>query len=253
MSSSRKIALVTGILFLVTFISSIGAVLLYSPVLNHANYIIGADADARIRWGALFEIILVISAIGTAIVLYPLLKRQSESVALAYVAARVVENLIIVIGIISLLSVVSLRHEGATGADAASLVVAGRSLVAVHKWTFLLGPGFLGAGVGNGILLGWLMFRSGLVPRRVAMLGLIGGSLVVASGIAVLFGAYEQTSKLSGLLTIPEILWEGAVLGIWLIVKGFKPSPITAGDTPPIGVEPVGALRQGFAPGPSAR
>src|SRR3982074_3353011 len=105
MSSSRKIALVTGILFLVTFISSIGAVLLYGPVLNHANYIIGAGADARIRWGALFEIILVISAIGTAIVLYPLLKRQSESVALAYVAARVVENLIIVIGIISLLSV----------------------------------------------------------------------------------------------------------------------------------------------------
>jgi Domain of unknown function (DUF4386) len=86
-------------------------------------------------------------------------------------------------------------------------------------------------------LLGWLMYRSGLVPRRLAMLGLIGGPLVVASGIAVLFGAYEQTSKLSGIATIPEILWEGGVLGIWLIVKGFKPSPITSGDSRHVGVD----------------
>jgi Domain of unknown function (DUF4386) len=237
MSSARKTALVTGILFLLTFVFSIAAVLLYGPVLHNANYIVGAGADARLRWGALFEIMLVISAIGTAIVLYPILKRQSEGVALAYVAARIVENMIIIVGILSLLAVVTLRHAGATGADAASLVIAGKSLVAIHKWTFLLGPGFLGAGVGNGMLLGWLMYRSGLVPRRLAMLGLIGGPLVVASGIAVLFGAYEQTSKLSGIATIPEILWEGGVLGIWLIVKGFKPSPVTSGDSRHVGVD----------------
>jgi hypothetical protein len=233
MSSTRKTALVTGILFIVTFITAIAGKILYGPVVDHASYIIGAGADTRVTWGALFEVMLVIANFGTALVLYPILKRQNEGLALAYVVSRVVENMIIIVGILSLLSVVTLRHAGATGADAATLLVAGKSLVAVHKWTFLLGPGLLGSG-GTGMLLGWLMYRSGLVPRRMALLGLIGGPLVVASGIAVMFGAYEQTSRWSGLATIPEILWEGAVLGIWLIVKGFRPSPITAGDTSPI-------------------
>jgi hypothetical protein len=241
--STRKLAFATGVLFIITFVASIPAAFsLYKPVLHNANYIIGAGADSRVLWGAFSEVVLVIANIASALVLFPLLKRQNEGVALGYVCARVVESMIIVVGILSLLSIVTLRHAGVTGAEAASLVIAGKSLLAVHKWSFLLGPGLLGSG-STGMLLGYLMYRSGLVPRRLAILGLIGGPLVVASGIAVLFGAYEQTSTLSGIATIPEILWEGAVLGIYLIVKGFKPSPITSESVQPLAVEGVFSLR----------
>lgn len=79
------------------------------------------------------------------------------------------------------------------------------------------------AGLGNGLLLGYLMYRSELVPRRMALLGLIGGPLLLASDMAILFGAYKQTAGISGVLTVPEAAWE-ASLGIYLVVKGFKTS-----------------------------
>ena len=147
------------------------------------------DARAQcIRLGALCESFLAITNIGTAVVLWPIVKRQSETLALSYVASRVVESIIIVVGLISLLSVVTLREDFAgAGADAGSLTIAGKSLVAIHDWTFLLGPGFC-VGV-NGLLLGYLFYRSGLVPRWMAIFGLVGGPLIFASAIAVLFGA----------------------------------------------------------------
>ena len=227
MSSTRKIALVTGIFFVIIIIASIPAQLvLYVPVLNDPNYVVGAGADSRVFWGAFLEVITALACIGTAVALYPILKKQNEGVALGYVAVRVLEAAIIVVGIVSLLAVVMLRQDlaGAAGADAASLVTAGKSLVAIHDATFLLGPGLL-AGLGNGMLLGYLMYRSGLVPRRMALLGLIGGPLVTASGIAVLFGLYEQVSVLAAITALPETAWE-ATLGIWLIVKGFNSSAI---------------------------
>ena len=158
--------------------------------------------------------------------LFPILKRQSESIALGYVASRVLESTIIVVGLVSLLSVVTLRQDvgGAGAADSGSLVIAGRSLVAFHDWTFLLGPQFC-AGFGNGVLLGYLMYRSGLVPRRMALLGLIGGPLAFLGGILVLFGAFDPGSAPLFAFTALEIAWE-ASLGIYLIVKGFKPAPI---------------------------
>jgi hypothetical protein len=146
-------------------------------VLNDANYIFGGGFDARISLGALLEIFLAISNIATAVVFYPVLKRVNQSVALGYVASRIVESAIIVTGLISLMSVVTLRDDfSGAGADSASLNVAGHTLVAFHDWTFLLGPQFC-AGFGNGLLLGYLMYKSELVPRRMAMLGLIGGPL----------------------------------------------------------------------------
>src|SRR5215210_719761 len=237
MTSTRTMATVTGVLFLITFITSIpAAFVLYPPVLNDPNYIVGGGADMRVSLGALLEVILVVANVGTAVVLYPLIKRQNSIVAVGYVAARVVESTIIAVGILSLLSVVTVRQDfaGTAGTDAASLVPIGRALVAVHDATFLLGPGFL-AGLGNGILLGYLMYRSGLVPRGMAMLGLIGGPLIIASFVAVLFGAYEQVSVWSAIATIPEFLWEMS-LGIYLTIKGFKPSPITEGYARDIGL-----------------
>src|SRR5215213_2457615 len=220
------IASVTGWLFLITFITSIpAAFVFYPPLLNDPNYIVSAGADMGVKVGALLEVILVVANIGTAVVLYPLLKRQNHTVALGYVTARVMESAMIAVGILSLLSVVSLRQEfaGAAGADAAALVPIGRALVAVHDWTFLLGPG-LGP-LGNGILLGYLMYRSGLVPRGMALLGLIGGPLLLVAFVGVLFGAFAQVSLPAAIATIPEFLWELS-LGIYLTVKGFKPSPI---------------------------
>jgi hypothetical protein len=227
MDSNRRIALIAGVFFLVTFVTAIPAQLvLYTPVLDDPRYITGAGADTRVSLGALLEMILIIANIGTAVVLFPILKRQNEGVALGFVTARVVECAFIAVGILSLLAVVTLRQDlaGAAGADASSLVMVGRSLVAIHDWTFLLGPGFV-VGIGNGFLLGYLMYRSGLVPRPMALLGLVGGPLLSASGIAVLFGVFEPGSAGQTIASIPEIIWELS-LALWLTFKGFRPSPI---------------------------
>jgi Domain of unknown function (DUF4386) len=247
MDSVRKSALVTGVLFLVTFITSIPALALYGPVLNDAHYIVGGGADGRIFVGAFLEVLLAISGIGTAVTLFPIIKRQNEGIALGYVAARILESTVIVVGIVSLLAVVTMRREfaGSTGADAATLVVAGKTLVAIHKGTFLLGPAFC-AGIENGLMLGYLMYRSGLVPRPMAVLGLVGGTLAFAAATAELFGLFPQVSTTAAIVILPEALWEAA-LGIWLTVKGFRPSPIISADTrrPEAGANPV-------APGPAA-
>jgi hypothetical protein len=223
----QKIARVTGVLFLITFITAIPAFFFYVPVLDDPRYIVGAaGADNSVFLGAFLELILIIANIGTAVVLFPILKRQNEILALGYVTARIVECGFIALGILSLLSVVTLRQEAAAGADAASLVAVGQSLVALHDWTRLLGPGFV-VGLGNGLMLGYLMYRSRLVPRGMAMLGLIGGPLIIASGVAVLIGVIEAGSVWQAIATIPEFLWELS-LGIWLTVKGFNPSVIAS-------------------------
>jgi hypothetical protein len=196
-------------------------------LLDDPRYVLGEGADMRVSLGALFDALLIAANIGTAIVLYPIVKRQSESVALGYITARVMECAIIVVGIFSLHSVMTLRQEMAStaGADAASLLTTtGRALVAAHVWTRLFGPGLL-AGVGDGMLLGYLMYRSGLVPRRMAMLGLIGGPMLVIAFVAVLLGAFEEGSPWQFALSLPEIAWEGS-LGIYLAWKGFKATRI---------------------------
>ena len=182
MDKTRRTAFITGALFVITFVTSIPAALaLYRPVLDDANYVVGAGADTGVAMGALLELLLIIANVGTAVALFPILKRQSEGFALGYVTARLVECTFIAIGIVSLLAVVTLRQDlaGAAGGDPGSFVTAGRSLVAVHDWTFLLGPGFV-VGVGNGLILGWLMYRSGLVPRGMARLGLVAGPVLLA-------------------------------------------------------------------------
>jgi hypothetical protein len=229
MSWSRKVALAAGVLFLITFITSIPAqLLLYHPLLTDpAKYMLGHGGDPAVSLGALMEVLLAISGVGTAVVLYPVVKRQNQAVALAYVTSRVLESAAIMVGIFSVMSVVTLRHDfaGATGADTASLITAARSLVAVHDVTFLLGPTLL-AGVGNGVLLGYLMYRSGLVPRRLALFGVIGGPMVIAATVCVLFGVFKAGSSWQFLATIPEIIWEFS-FGIYCTFKGFRPSPIT--------------------------
>jgi Domain of unknown function (DUF4386) len=241
---SRRIALIAGVLFVMTFVTSIPALLLYDPVLNDIGYITGAGGDTQVLPAAFLELLLIVANIGTAVVLFPVLKRQSEPLALGFVAARVVESAFIAVGILSVLAVVTLRQDLAGGGtDPATLQTVGRSLVAIKDWTFLLGPGFV-VGIGNGLLLGYLMYRSGLVPRRMAMLGLVGGPLICLSGAAVLFGVIDEGSVWQAIATIPEFIWELS-LGTYLIVMGFKPSPILYDDGRHAGVD--GPLIPGFA------
>jgi hypothetical protein len=229
MSSLRRTAFVAGALYLITFIASIPAALvLLPPVLENPDFILGAGSATGVVWGLYLDVINALAAIGTAVVLFPVVKRQSEAAALGFVTTRLLEAAVIFVGVISLLSVVTLRSDlaGATGADASSLVTTGQALVAIRDWTFLLGPGLM-AGL-NALLLGSLMFRSGLVPRAIAILGLIAGPLMLASATGVLFGFFSQLSPVATIVALPVFFWELS-LGVWLVVKGFKPSPITAG------------------------
>jgi Domain of unknown function (DUF4386) len=231
MEALQKPGRIAGLWFIGTFVFSIPAALLYAPVLNVADYILGDGLDARISLGALLEVLLAISNIATAVVFFPVLKRVNEAVALGYVASRTIESAIIVMGLISLMSVVTLRNTlTGTSGDTASIDIAGQTLVAFHDWTFLLGPQFC-AGFGNGILLGYLMYRSQLVPRGMALLGLIGGPLAFIGGVFVLFGAFGQPSGPLIALTAIEFVWE-ASLAIYLTVKGYRPSPLLAETSP---------------------
>jgi hypothetical protein len=223
MSSTRTTAVVAGVFFIVAAAAAIVGLALEGPVLNDPRYIVSATGDdARVIAGAFFEVILAISVVGTAVTLFPIVKRQNEGIALGYVAGRVVEAVVIVIGIISLLTVVRMRQgfAGATGADATTLVTVGKTLVAIHDWTFLFGPS-LAIGV-NTLLLAYLMYTSKLVPRLIAVVGLVGGPLIFVSGLAEMFGLYQQISVWGSIGALPVFAWEMS-LAVWLIVKGFRP------------------------------
>jgi hypothetical protein len=246
-SDARKRARIAGILFVVTFIS-IAALPLYHSVLSDHAFIVGSGGDTHVQLGAVAEIITAIAGIGTAVALYPILRRQSESLALGYVALRIVESTLIAVGIVSLLALVTLRQDLAGGgADRAVVMLNGRSLVAVHDATFLLGPAFCAA-IGNGLMLGYLMLRSGLVPRRFAMFGMAAGSLALLTAVLVLFGAYGQVSGTSAALTFPEAAWELS-LGIYLIARGFRSDAVVfAPERPESGAgEPRFGVRRALA------
>ena len=189
---------------------------------------LGGGQDTQVAFGALLEIGLAVSGIATAVVIFPVVKRVNESVALGYIASRTVESILIIIGVLALTTVIALRQDfAAGGAGEDGLHAASASLLALHDQTRLLGPQFC-AGLGNGILLGYLMWRSRLLPRPMVMFGLVGGPLALIAGMGVLLGAWESTSGLPVLMTAPEAIWELS-LSIWLLVRGFRPSPILTG------------------------
>jgi hypothetical protein len=235
MDSMRKTALVAGVFYLITFIS-IPTLALYGPVKNHRDWILLSGSHTGVLVGGFLEVIMALACIGTAVTLYPVLKRQNEGIALGFVAARVLEAVMIFTGVVSLLSLVTLRQDlgGAAGANGSALVAIGASHVAVYNWTFLLSQTLM-PGI-NALLLGSLMYRSRLVPRVIPVMGLIGGPLLIVAVFATLFGQHSSLAGLAALPVIPVAAWEFS-LGVWLVVKGFKPSPITAeitaASTPP--------------------
>jgi len=242
MDSMRKTALVAGALYLLTFIA-IGTLTLYTPVLKDPAYILSSGGDTGLRWGALLEVIVALAGIGTAVTLFPVVRRQNEALALGFVTSRVIEGAMILTGVVSLLSLATLHQAGvAAGTDSGLLRASGASLVATYNAAFLIGQTLMPAT--NAVLLGTLMYRSGLVPRIIPTLGLIGGPLMISSVIGQVIGINEQISVWSGIALLPIFVWELA-LGLWLVLKGFRPSPITSGDTRPVGMSPAAAVAAG--------
>jgi hypothetical protein len=219
-SSLRKTSLVAGIFYLLTFVS-IPTLGLYGSV-RGPNYILGSGPDTPVILGGILEMIVALAGIGTAVTLFPVLKRQNEGVALGFVGARILEAATIYAGIASLLSVVTLRQAGAGEGALAT----GQALTAQYYWMFLFGQSFIPAV--NALLLGSLLYQSRLVPRALPVLGFIGAALLITAWTGTLFGLLGQVSTASALFALPIALWEFS-LGIYLVVKGFRPSLITAG------------------------
>jgi uncharacterized protein DUF4386 len=222
----RRTSLAAGILYLITFVS-IPTLALYKPVRENADFILGAGSDTGVLWGAFSEVIVALAGIGTAVVLFPVARRQSETAALGFVTSRVVEGSLIIVGVVSVLTAVSLRHgvAGTPDADPASLVTTGHTLAASYDSAFLLSQSLMP--VFNALCLGTVLYRSGLVPRILPTLGLIGAPLLLASDIAILFGVYDRVAPMAAIASLPIAVWEFS-LGVYLTVRGFRPAAVAA-------------------------
>ena len=229
MSVDQRRARIFGVLYLITFVTSIPALLLYETVLRHkVSYIASGGHDKQVLFAALLELLLIIANLGTAIVIFPILRRQNEELSLGYVGARVFECTFILVGILCMVTIVTLRTHTIGSAE----TTVAYTLAEIKDWTFLLGPGWV-VGWGNGLILGYLMYKSELVPRGWCWLGLIGGPLLIITGTAILFTGNNPSSGLrsaQSIATIPEFIWE-LFLGIYCTWKGFRPSsPILQAD-----------------------
>jgi hypothetical protein len=220
MTTDQKRARWFGVLYLITFVTSIPALWFYKPVLDDpVGYIASAGHDKRVLFGVFLELLLIVSNIGTAVVIVPIMWRRYRALSIGYVTARLVECTFILVGIISVVGIITLRNQAA-GASEGTVAY---TLAALKDWTFLLGPGWV-VGWGNGLILGYMMYRSRLVPRPWPWLGMIGGPLISLTGTAILFGGNDPSSTLHGLqgiLTIPEAAWE-LFLGVYCTIWGFR-------------------------------
>jgi hypothetical protein len=225
-SLDQKRARAFGVLYLITFVTSIPALALYEPALRHpVGFIAGSGNVNKIYLGALLELLLIIANIGTAVVIVPIMRRQFEELSIGYVAARIVECTFILVGIVAMLGIATLQHETA-GANEGTVAF---TLAAIKDWTFLLGPGWV-VGWGNGLILGYMMYRTQLVPRAWTWLGLVGGPLIIISGTIVMFGGNPADAALKGPASIPEALWE-LFLGVYCTIWGFRrDAPILSGN-----------------------
>lgn len=232
MDPMRKVALAGGIAYLVTFAASVPQLKLFANVIDDpAAYIATAGSNTALTWGSWLEVLTAASGVATAIVLYPITRRVSRTAAIGFVTSRVVEAALILVGVMSMLSVMTLQHHyaGAAGAQADALGVVGTALVTMRQWTFLLGPGLM-AGF-NDLFLGYILYRSRLVPRIVPIIGLIGVPLILVSATATILGGWAQVSTAGALCALPIAVFEFAV-GVWLTVKGFRPAALDALDAP---------------------
>ena len=223
-ASRRKLAIAVGVFFLITHVGAIVGRLGSAPALDDPVFILGSGSETVVLVAALFEVITALAIVGTAVALFPVVRRYHEGLAIGYVGLRVLEAGIIAVGVVSILSIVTLRQEAAdTGADPSALSTVAQALASVNEWAFVVGPGFI-CGV-NTVVMAYLLYKSRLVPRYIPTLGLVGGPLVFAANVGILFGVEEQLAAWAGLIVLPIWAWE-FTLAMTLIVKGFRPEPV---------------------------
>ena len=227
MSPDRTAALIAGVAYIATFIFSIPVKFVFwSDVLDEPDFVLGAGSDRLVPLGAAFEVLTGLGGVVSAVALYKVASRASNRAALGFVTTRVLEAAVIMVGVFAILTVHTLRTDvaGTAGADPDTLVTTGRALVSVHDWTFLFGPGLMASL--NALLIGSVMYRARLLPRWIPTLGLIGAPLLLLSTSVTLFGGWEQLSSPAALLTLPIAVWEFS-FGVYMVVKGLRPSPMT--------------------------
>jgi hypothetical protein len=227
MNSNRKAAKIVGVLFILAAVTAVIGLNLYNPILNGPNYLIeGSEHANQVLLGAVMELILVVSAIGTATTMFPLLRQYNETIALWHVCFRFLEAIIITVGVISVLSLLTLSQEfvAAGAPDSSSFHSSGIILKAIHDWTFMLGPLFM-LGI-NTVMYSYIFYKTKLVPRFISILGMTGATCVFICSLFVMFGVFPQISFWGAVLAVPVAANE-MVLAVWLLVKGFNENAIT--------------------------
>src|SRR5262245_10848256 len=227
--TTRKIAFAAGALYIVTFVTSIPVLGMYDHALGNVDFVFGAGSEWPVRLGGFLELVCGLAGIATAVVLYPVTRRVHRAAAVGFVGSRVLESAMIFVGVLSVLSIVTLRQDAA-GTDPASLTATWHALVAIKDWSFVAGPGYMPAL--NALCLATIMYRSKLVPRIIPTVGLVGAPLLVLSSTVTLFGGWEQVSTPALLLALPIATWEFS-LGMWMMIKGFRTSPAAAATPQP--------------------
>jgi hypothetical protein len=226
MTSFRKTALAGGLLYLLTFISSIPAAILVGPA-TEPGYVAGAGSDTLVALGAVFELVNVIAAFGCAIALFSVVRRVHEGLAVGYLATRLFEAATITIGVVSIMAVVSLRQQGAATGTAAELSPIGDALTSIRNWAMMVGPNMAGF---NALMLGTALYRARLVPRALPALGIVGAPILIAYVVASFLGFQLVGTIFQAVAVFPFFTWE-LVLGLWLTFKGFnESSPIAVAD-----------------------
>ena len=226
MSTTRKLALGSGLFYLATFVFSLPTLGMYNAVVHNANFVHGAGSSGSVPWGALFDVLTGLTGIGSAVMVYPVIKRFGRTNAIGFVASRTVEAAMLSVCAMSLLAVYTLRVD-LGGTNTAGLGAAAAALVAVHKWAFVFGPGTMPAV--NALCFATVLRRSGLVPRLIPTIGLIGAPMLAVSSIVTIFGGWSQTSGSALFFALPIATWELAV-GVYMTFKGFKTPTIDLTD-----------------------
>ncbi len=222
MTSNRNTSITSGILFIIATVTAIIGLIMYDPILNDPYYITKANSkETRVLWGAFFEITLAFTVIGTSIMLYPILRKYNESMALGTVCFRLLESTLIIIGILSLLAIVTLNHGilKENNPNMSAYLIAGKLLLAIHNWTFLYGPN-LALGPST-LMTAYLLYKSKLVPRSISILGIVGGPLISVCALLVTFGAFNQLCFWGIVMAVPVFVYEMS-LAVWLLIKGFN-------------------------------
>jgi len=227
MSTTRKLALGAGLFYLATFVFSIPTLGMTDTVVHNANFVHGAGSTGGVQWAALFDMLTGLTGIGTAVMVYPVIKRYGRTNAVGFVASRTLEAAVLAVSAISLLAVYTLRQDlGAT--NTAGLGAAAAALIAVHKWTFLFGPGTMPAI--NALCFATVLRRTGLVHRTIPTIGLIGAPMLAISSIVTILGGWSQTSSIAMLCALPIATWEFSV-GVYMTFKGFKTPTVDLTDS----------------------